>query len=339
MKHLYRLLLLLVTTSVFVACGPQAPEFKIKGTIENMRGGDLYIYNLNDETACIDTIHVSDGKFSYQGIADSIVPYILVYPNAVEQVIFAEGGKKIIYEASLNDLKHYVVSGTETNELMNEFRSKTSNEKSNTKVRNIAAHYILTYPTSHVAIYLLDHYFMQDDNVNVEQVKKMIKTIKLVQPDNVDIRIMENKLSTKERGKVGSLLPNYKMETCTGDSVRLNGFKNRHTLLVFWASWMHDAYDVFDAVKSFYNKYGKQNDVIIVSISLDGEKYEWSDFVREDTVTMTHCYDGLTWESPVVKELGVMEIPYYILADKKHKVTIRDNDLDALQDGLEPTTP
>ena len=144
----------LCLATVFVlllSCGPQPPAFRLKGKIENMKGGYLYLYNLTEGNSSIDTLLVKDGKFSYEGTADGIEPFILVFPNAVEQVIFAEGGKTIDYKASLNGLKYYKVEGTETNELMSEFRAKTADESSATAVRNIATHYIKTYPDSPIA--------------------------------------------------------------------------------------------------------------------------------------------------------------------------------------------
>ena len=322
-----------------MGCGPQAPDFKIKGYLENMKGGELYIYNLSDENAHLDTITIRNGKFSYEGTANGIVPYILLFPNAVEQVIFAEGGKSLKYKSSLNDLKNYTIDGSETNELMNEIRQKINAESNQPTIKNIAAHYIKTYPDSPVALYLIDRYFSQEDNTDVNTLKSLYETVKLVQPDNLEVLSLGNKITTKKGGKIGQTIPDIKMETFQKDSISLNEFKNKYTLIFFWASWQDDPYLILDNVHKFYKKYGKENDIKVISVSLDGAKYQWEGYVREDTANIVHCYDGLTWESPAVKKLGVTRIPYYILADKKHKITAVSNNLDALQDGLEPTTP
>lgn len=57
------------------------------------------------------------------------------------------------------------------------------------------------------------------------------------------------------------------MQTYRKDSISLNGFKNAHTLIYFWATWMEDAYNILDRVNDFYDKYGRKNDIKIISIS------------------------------------------------------------------------
>ena len=329
----------LALTLLLCGCGPSAPDFKIKGVLENMKGGELYIYNLNDETATLDTLRVKNGKFTYEGTANGIVPYILLFPNAVEQVVFAEGGKTLKYKSSLNDLKNYTVDGSETNELMNEFREKINKESRQSTIRNIAAHYVNTYPDSPVALYLIDRYFLQEDAVDINTVTSLYDAVKFVQPKNLDVLSLGNKIDLAKNGKKGQKIPDLKMVTFKKDTISLRQPNHDHTLLVFWASWQNDSYHIIDNVNSFYDKYGKGNDIKILAVSLDGAKYEWESFVRDDTLAITHLYDGLAWESPVVKKLGITKIPYYIMADKKFKITARSNNLDALQDGLEPTTP
>ena len=118
MKHTLCLCLLLL----LVSCGPGGNSFRMKGTFRDMQAGELYIYNQNGDHARLDTLTVQEGRFRYKGETDEVTPYILVFPNGVEQVIFAGPNEDLEYEATANDLRNYVVNGNEENKLMNKFR-------------------------------------------------------------------------------------------------------------------------------------------------------------------------------------------------------------------------
>ena len=105
--------------TLLAACGPGGNSFRIRGSFRDMQAGELYIYNLSGDNARLDTLTIQGGKFRYRGETDEVTPFMLVFPNGVEQVIFAGPGDDIEYEATANDLKNYVVSGSEENDTDN----------------------------------------------------------------------------------------------------------------------------------------------------------------------------------------------------------------------------
>ena len=122
--------IVIVMAMLLASCHPSGNTFRIKGTFRDMQAGELYIYNLSDDHARLDTLTIQEGKFLYRGEADEVTPYMLVFPNGMEQVIFAGPGHDLTYEATANDLKNYVVNGSDENTLMNQFRQETYTPKS-----------------------------------------------------------------------------------------------------------------------------------------------------------------------------------------------------------------
>ncbi|MCQ2095671.1 MAG: DUF4369 domain-containing protein [Bacteroidaceae bacterium] len=324
---------------LLAACAPKAPKFRLSGYIDNMKTGKVFIYNEDDVNAFLDTIFIENSRFTVEAVSEGVTPFYLVFPNAVEQVIFAEGGKSLHYEASLNDLKNYTVDGSEANEIMNEFRKQVSHTSEEAEIRSVAMQFIKTYPDSPVAVYLLDRYFVRVDRIDLARLTSLFKAVKTVQPDNEYIQSLEGKLKMLGSGRKGKVLPSVRMETSGKDSLNIKDYKNGYELIYFWATWMRNVDDVIGKVGEFYEKYGKKHDIKVVSVSLDGSKYQWQEFVRYDTVHTVHLYDGLAWDSPAVRKLGVASLPFFVLADKNKKITATGSNLDALQDGLEPTTP
>ena len=110
----------MATLTLLASCGLSGSSFRIRGKFRDMQAGELYIYNLSSKNARLDTLTIQEGKFLYRGEADEVTPYMLVFPNGMEQVIFVGPATDVEYEATANDLKNYVVNGSEENQLMNQ---------------------------------------------------------------------------------------------------------------------------------------------------------------------------------------------------------------------------
>lgn len=327
---------------LLASCGLSGSSFRIKGRFRDMQAGELYIYNLSATQAKVDTLTVQEGKFLYRGEADEVTPYMLVFPNGMEQVIFVGPTADVVYEATANDLKNYVVNGSDENSLMNQFREETYTQNSSeTKVT--ARRYIKENPASVVAIYLLDKYFVQDEEVSEAEMLELMKELKSKHPHNHYLLDLNSKLANAEKTGVGKKLPNVTLTKKDRSTTKLWAKEKDFNLLVFWATWMNNSYDVLWKLRSVANKYGEGNRLRMVAVSLDIERYRWEDAIRQDsTSVIEHYCDGLNFESKSVKSLGVEALPCFILTDKSHQVLERGTEVkemeEVLQKHLEPST-
>ena len=317
--------------ALLVSCGLDGNSFRIKGRFRDMQAGELYIYNLNGDHARLDTINIQEGKFRYRGETDEVTPYILVFPNGVEQVVFAGPGEDLEYEATANDLKNYVVSGSEENHLMNKFREETYTLNPSLTT-NTARIYIKDNPASPVAIYLFDHYFAQSEEVSDTELRELLKVLRPRHPHHHYLIDIESRLKTTARRETGKTLPDVTLTTKDGKSLRLWASPKDYILIAFWATWMPDGSDFLWRLKNTLRDYCDNGQLRLVAVSLDVERYRWEDMIRPDTAFtyITHCCDGLGFESKAIKTLGIDAIPYYILTDKTRKVLDSGEDVDQL---------
>lgn len=318
---------------LLAGCDSGGSSFKIKGSFRDMKAGNLYIYNKESGTERFDTITIKDGEFVYGGTAQEPTPYILVFPNGVEQVIFVNGGEELRYEAAANDLKNYVVNGSEINKLMNKFRRETFN-LNNEETQKVAGKYIMQNPASPVAIYLFERYFVQKYPSVDKSFTVMLDTLKASQPKNRFLMKLEGDIKYLKRGEKGKKIPELKLENKDKKEIDLRQTGTEWTLLVFWTTWMDDGYSFNDYIQREYDKYKADKQLSIISISLDTEIYKWENMVKSDTVGIEHCCDGRAWDSPVVKKLGVATLPCYILVDKKHNIVAKGTSFSHLADDL-----
>ncbi len=324
MKYIYPLFLLFL----LISCGPEGSSFIVRGEFQDLKEGELYIYNQTNGEERFDTIRVREGEFIYRGNTKKMAQYTLVFPNAVEQAIFIDGGDDLTYEASAKDLRNYKVSGNKENELMNKFREET-NKKNASQTRDIALTYINNNATSPVAIYLFDRYFVQDPEVKADELTTMLEQLKTANPQNLFLLNIEGKLTNANKGNIGSVLPDLLLPTKKKDTLDIATIKSDYTLIVCWASWCENAYELASNIRKVRKAYKNEDSLCIISASADTEIFRWQDYTRQDSVGIHNYCEGKAWDSPIIKELNITHLPAYIIADKDRKIIVRkeDNDL------------
>ncbi len=326
------LLLLLLISS----CGPEGNKFKIEGKFRDMKEGELYIYNLSDRHARFDTLKVKGGSFVYQGEAEGPSPYMLVFPNAVEQVIFVDAGKILEYEASTTDLKNYTVKGSDENKLMNEFRHETR-KMTAIKVKAAAREFIENHPASAVSVYMLDRYFAQDENIVADELKQLVSMLLKYHPNNVFLIDLQTSLRLIDRSSINKILPKMELTTKTGKKMDLASIDKSYRLVAFWATWMDEEWDFMPKVRKYARGYG--DNLSVLAISLDTQVYRWEEYVDADSLLFDNVCDGLGWDSPSATKLGVRNIPYYVLADNKGKIIANGTNLKDMDRDVEKFVP
>ncbi len=323
-----------LVASLLAGCDSGGSSFKIKGTFRDMKSGNLYIYNKAEGTARFDTIAIKDGEFVYGGTAQETTPYILVFPNGVEQVIFVNGGEELHYEAAANDLKNYVVDGNDANKLMNQFRKETL-KSSYKETQAIASRYIQKNPSSPVGIYLFKRYFIQDETITDKTTADILDTLKAYQPKNRNVMEIESGIKYLKRSTKGNTLPNLQLKTKQEKEISMRQTDTDWTLLVFWSTWMENCYEFKESLHREQDRYKDTDNLTIIAISLDTEIYKWENAIKNDTIGIAHCCDGRAWESSAVKQLGIGTLPCYILANRKHKIVAKGTTTSQLTKDLE----
>ena len=320
-------IMVLLATLLIMGCGPSGPTFTIKGEIEDFKDGELYIYDLTNGKETFDTLRLKDGEFTFRGSTDEVKPYVVVFPNAVEQVIFVNGGEELVYKATANDLRNYTVSGNGENELMNKFREDT-NKKNDAQTREIAKSYIESNLSSPVAIYLFDKYFVQDDNVDDKKTETILQILKKENTQNLFLLNIEGQLAKSGKGEIGSTLPSVKLETKEKKTIDISKLNKDFAIIIYWATWCNNSYDIADQIREIKDKYEESGKLDIVSVSADTEIYRWQDYTRPDSIGIHNYCDGEAWDSPILKDLSIRSLPLFIIADKDHKIVVRDENLD-----------
>ena len=95
--HPFRVLCLLLLAGLTAACNSGKHKCVLEGEIDGLGEADLYIYNESGSISGVDTVHVKDGKFTYEcQIAEPAIAHLL-YPNFSETLLIMAPGDKLSF--------------------------------------------------------------------------------------------------------------------------------------------------------------------------------------------------------------------------------------------------
>lgn len=323
----------LATLLAIVGCGPSGNSFRLKGSIKGMESGEIYIYNTSADNARFDTLRIENGNFFYGGNAEQPTPYILVYPNALEQVIFIGPGDEIEYEATSNDLNNYKADGSKENKLMNTFRSDIQNVSySDTQLK--ARKFITENTQSAVSLYIFDRYFVQNAQTSYKELTEILEILRPANEENIYFMTLAGKVKEMQSINVGDEIPDCKMKGKNSSSSLWKG-SAPHTIVLCWATWLPGSYEFMTKIRQASRDYSKDK-MRIVAFSIDAEYDRWSNMTQFDSVsTIEHYVDTRAFDSPSLKKLKVRSLPTYFIYDSKHKVVAKGMDANQMSKDIQ----
>ena len=129
------------------------------------------------------------------------------------------------------------------------------------------------------------------------------------QPKQVNIHTLE----------VGDIAPDFTLKDVNNKPVSLSSLKGKYVLVDFWASWCGPCRGENPFVVAAYSKFKNKN-FTILGISLDEQRAEWINAIKEDQLSWLQVSDLEGMNSAVASMYGVDAIPYNVLLDPQGKI-------------------
>lgn len=301
-----------------LSCGMPDDQFRLEVQFKNLNQGDFYLYNYRNGTK--DTLHISDGRCTYNVEMHDTTTYVLMFPNFSELPIFAQPGSLVKMVGDVSHLKETEVTGTPDNELMTAFRMAT-NELTPPELRQSAEEYIRSHPSSISSIYLLRRYFIQNVTADYPHSLELCSLLLEAQPTNVELVQLQKQLDRLSNMQTDTPLPHFTATDTNGKTVGDSLLRNKVNVIVAWATWNFESQNAIRQLKMVWEDHPR--DLSVITICLDASPSEGRNIFAHDSLRWPNICDGQMWDSPLVTKLGITFIPDNIIIDKQGKIIAR----------------
>ena len=162
------------------------------------------------------------------------------------------------------------------------------------------------------------------------------ENLRNLQQTYMNYKTQAAELESKRRQKswIGKSAPDLEMPDINGKTVSLKSFRGKYVLVDFWASWCGPCRQENPNIVKAYNDFKGRN-FTIVGVSLDRDKTNWLQAIKQDQLNWTHISDLAYWNSAAVTIFKFDAIPYNVLLDPQGKVIAEGLRGDALIQKLE----
>jgi len=316
-------------------------QVEIKGEIKGFGSDTIYMYGNDELSDFIETIYVENDKFSVTLPIDTLTQAMLFINDQEEYPIYLEKGKTIQIKGNKNTPGVFEVKGNKPNEELTAFNKSLTGARltnsSDTLVARMVEDYIHQNQKSLINIYLLDKYFVQQYPTDFTKIKQLIDIMDGALQDKPYIERLTEIIEQNEKSEINKIAPLFTTTNSEGKKISRSDFRDKYLLMIFWASWNDSCKKSNQDLKKIYktyppkkkssnvknNKDKKEVELAILGISLDLDRTDWKETIKNDTLKWEQANDFLGWSSTMIKQYAVYEIPYNILIDTKGKIIAR----------------
>ena len=294
----------------FTACTSNSNGFSIEGRLLSMNQADFYVYSPDGAIQGIDTIHVQGGRFVYEKAMTQKGTVVIVFPNFTTLPVFVEPGASIDIDGNAAHLSATEITGTDDNELFTQWRKDTE-KMSPPEMKRQAEHFIHDHPESTAAQWLLLEYFITCTKPDYKKARILLKEIMQKSNGSVSaMRLMTAMNSIGELG-MGDRLPAFTAKDVNGRQVSSASFMQGTSIIMLWSSWNYESQNMLRQVASNQSHAADSAKVgNVLTICLDADTVQCMRSLRNNNATeLTTICDGKMWESPLLRTLGLNNIP------------------------------
>ncbi len=358
-----KLVFAMLAIVLFASCNSTTDGFSVDATIEGdiKNGTKVYLKRINavNQPITVDSTLVKNGKFSFNGKADSLeIQYIFVDSIYGNIPIIRENGELEI-EFHKDSIGIAKIKGTEQNDLFAKFLNesrlfseramsmrkdfekarisgdiatqdalKEESMEMQEQAKNFELSYIKENPNALISIMLLER-ILQTKALPENEVIDMYDALtEKIKATSSGLKIKEELEKTKKIA-IGAKAPNFSAPTPNGDQLALKDALGKITIVDFWASWCKPCRAENPNLVRIYNQY-KDSGLRILGVSLDKNKEVWTDAIATDGLEWNHV-SNVDYFDEIANLYNVKAIPAMFILDQNGVIiakNLRGEDLE-----------
>lgn len=317
------------------------PQFRIEGKIGK---GSVYLVTENDTLG--KTVS-KNGKFVIKGkVSEPVIAFLVLEDVKYKSPIFLENADFSVQPGSDNKSLQ-ITGGGELQKQEQEYwdtfqendrdilaekaKLKEAREKKNLfevmmrranlldldSVRNeIENRFIAGHPNSLVSLY---HFYTNMGDLDFGQMQAKYNLLGDEMKKTEWGKVITARYENWERVAIGSVAPDFTLNTPEGKPVSLYGIKAKVKILDFWASWCGPCRAENPEVVELYRKYHSKG-LEILSVSLDSKVVSWKTAIEADGLSWIHVSSLKGWRCPVASLYRINSVPSMFILDENNRI-------------------
>lgn len=300
------------------ACSSGGGGMKIDARFLNMNQASFYVYSPDGVMDGIDTINVNGGRFTYEKDIVKTGTVVLVFPNFAVMPVFVEPGASISIDANAAHLKSMEITGTDDNELFTEWR-QNCDKLSPAEMKKHAELFIKDNPKSIVSLWLVRQYFVLPDMPDIKKAQALLGKMygalsaeERTSAVGLLITRMHHDVTQMKTPNIGDVLPRFTAADVNGKPVTNGAMLKGTTVVCAWTAWNYESCNVLRMLAS-NKQYATDDNRIdnVLTICLDPDIKQCRKTLKDNGAeSLTTVCDGMMWDSPIVKALGISSLPF-----------------------------
>ena len=336
--------LLFWSSATLLQAQEPATEITIKGKIEGIASGKLYLLAQTGEEKqdTLGSCQFKKSKFElkaklnepmvtqlivdgYQGgfrlLAEPGTTYKALLTNDSRSYI--RGGKlqddyetHMIFADSLRNLIQEVRTRYEAHKAQNKFRSASQANDTLRRAEQLLQQKTQQFLSQHDD--LITAYTFQTNALMKEaglaESKRMYENMGPGAKATLSGRLMKERIDRMEKTQGGAVAPDFTLQDLNGKEVTLSKVPGKIKILDFWASWcgpcMREVPYLVDTYKKYHNKGFE-----IYGVSFDRAREPWLKAIEEKELDWVHVSAVNYWDNKARHDYAVNSIPANFLVD------------------------
>ena len=155
-------------------------------------------------------------------------------------------------------------------------------------------------------------------NPDYKKATTLCKEIVEAQPGNEQIQLLMKQLKGVRTFAEGQKLPSFSAVDIKGQRVSNASLTGDVNVITVWATWNYDSGNMMRQLRQLKKDFGSR--LGLLSISVDASKSECRKMLDRDSLTWSVVCDGQMFDTPVLTQLGIADIPFNLLTDRSGKI-------------------
>ena len=344
-----KLALWALLTCSFVATAQEAKNITIKGEVDGVKRGRLYLL-LNQGDNRVDTLAATDFKKSRFKISakidEPLVTQLVLDGYQGGFTLFVEPGES--YEARLTNDNSAYIKGGRLNEAytahmrvsdslqakINTLQQRYDSLRAASKFRSASRVNDTLRICKNSWQQLTDDFLSQNDNLitaytvysnimmrdlGAAESRRMYSSMGEGAKATHCASLIRARIKKLEKLAQNATAPDFTASTPDGTEVTMSCVKGKIKILDFWTSWCGPCRMNNPALKALYEEYHPKG-LEIIGVSLDNNAEKWKAAIEKDGLTWVNVSTLGGWNCSVARLYNVKSVPALFVLDENNRI-------------------